>query len=71
MSFNSKNYHESGDTWVIGGTLKIADGATIIGLPQSENKATSKATSIADLKADFNSLLENLKAAGLMKADSE
>ena len=71
MSFNSKNYHESGDKWVIGGTLKIADGATLIGFPQSENQATSKATSIADLKTDFNSLLENLKTAGLMKADSE
>ncbi len=71
MSFNSKNYHESGDKWVIGGTLKIADGATLIGFPQAENQAESTATSIADLKANFNALLENLKAAGLMKADSE
>ena len=71
MSFNSKNYHESGDKWVIGGTLEIADGATLIGFPQAENQAESKATSIADLKTDFNSLLENLKTAGLMKADSE
>ena len=75
MSFNSKNYKESCDKWVIGGTLEIADGASLIGFPQAENQAEnqaeSKATSIADLKADFNSLLENLKAAGLMKADSE
>lgn len=71
MSFNSKNYKESCDKWVIGGTLEIADGATLIGFPQAENQAASKATSIADLKADFNSLLENLKAARLMKADSE
>lgn len=71
MSFNSKNYKENCDKWVIGGTLEIADGASLIGFPQAENQAESKATSIADLKADFNSLLENLKAAGLMKADSE
>lgn len=71
MSYNSKNYKESCDKWVIGGTLEITDGATLIGFPQAENQAESKATSIADLKADFNSLLENLKAAGLMKADSE
>ena len=71
MSFNSKNYHESGDKWVIGGTLEIADGATLIGFPQAENQAASKATSIADLRADFNSLLENLKTAGFMKTDSE
>ena len=71
MSFNSKNYKESCDKWVIGGTLEITDGATLIGLPQAENQAASTATSIADLKADFNSLLENLKTAGLMKADGE
>ena len=71
MSYNSKNYHESGDKWVIGGTLEITNGATLIGFPQAENQAASKATSIADLKADLNSLLENLKTAGLMKADSE
>ena len=71
MSYNSKNYRESCDKWVIGGTLEITDEATLIGFPQAENQAASKATSIADLKADFNSLLENLKTARLMKADSE
>ena len=71
MGYNSKNYRESGDKWVIGGTLEITDEATLIGFPQAENQAASKATSIADLKADFNSLLENLKTAGLMKVDSE
>ena len=71
MSFNSKNYRENSDKWVIGGTLEVADGATLIGFPQAENQAASKATSIADLKADFNSLLENLKATGLMKAERD
>ena len=71
MSFNSKNYRENSDKWVIGGTLEIADGASLIGFPQAENQAASKATSIADLKADFNFLLENLKATGLMKAEHD
>ena len=68
---NTKNYKEIGDKWVIGGTLEIADGASLIGFPQAENQSASKATSIADLKADFNSLLENLKIAGLMKAEHD
>ena len=71
MSYNSKNYRESTDKWVIGGTLEIADGASLIGFPQAKNQAASKATSNADLRADFNLLLENLKAAGFMKADSK
>ena len=71
MSFNSKNYKETCDKWVIGGTLEITDGSTLIGFPQAENQAASTATSIADLKANFNALLGSLKAAGLMKADSE
>lgn len=71
MSYNSKNYHESTDKWVIGGTLEIADGASLIGSPKAENQVASKATSNADLRADFNLLLENLKAAGLMKASVE
>ena len=71
MSYNSKNYKESTDKWVIGGTLEIAEGATLVGFPQAKNQAASKATSIADLRSDFNSLLENLKMAGLMKKDRE
>lgn len=34
------------------------------------NQAASTATSVADLKTDFNALLTKLKAAGLMKGDS-
>ena len=71
MSYNTKNYSENGDTLVIGGTLELADGATLSGFPKAENQADSTATTIADLKADFNSLLEKLKSAGLMVADSE
>ena len=71
MSYNSKNYKESTDKWVIGGTLEITDEATLVGFPQAGNQAVSKATSIADLRSDFNSLLGNLKMAGLMKKDRE
>ncbi|MFR1178837.1 MAG: Head fiber protein [Bacilli bacterium] len=71
MSYNTKNYSENGDVLIIGGNLKLADGATLSGFPTAENQADSTATTIADLKADFNSLLEKLKSAGLMVADSE
>lgn len=75
MPFNTKNYNENGDKLVIGGALEILEGASVKGissnpLPTIENQVDSTATTIADLKADFNSLLSKLKAAGLMEADS-
>lgn len=69
MSYNTKNYSENGDKLVIGGTLEVLDGAKLSGFPVAENQAPSVATTIADLKTDFNSLLEKLKAAGLMESD--
>lgn len=71
MGYNTKNYHENGDKLVIGGTLELKEEAVLSGLPKAENQEESSATTIADLKADFNSLLEKLKSAGLMIADSE
>ena len=70
MSYNTKNYQETCDKLVIGGTLEIKEGASITGFPKAENQADSTATTIADLKTDFNSLLEKLKTAGLMESDS-
>ena len=70
MSYNTKNYQETCDKLVIGGTLELKDGATLDGFPKAENQADSTATTIADLKTDFNSLLEKLKTAGLMESDS-
>ena len=70
MSYNTKNYSENGDKLVIGGTLEVLDGAELSGFPVAENQAPSVATTIADLKADFNSLLEKLKSAGLMEGDN-
>ena len=69
MSYNTKNYSENGDKLVIGGTLEVLDGAKLSGFPVAENQIASVATTIADLKTDFNSLLEKLKAAGLMESD--
>lgn len=70
MSYNIKNYTEQGgEKTVIGGTLEIKEGASVTGLPQAENQADSTATTIADLKTDFNSLLSKLKSSGLMEDD--
>ena len=70
MSYNVKNYTEQGgETTVIGGTLEIKEGALLTGFPQAENQADSTASTIADLKSDFNSLLTKLKSSGLMEDD--
>ena len=80
---NCKNYAtEGGDRLVIGGTLEVLDTATVTGLQtgyateqtagsvyQTSNQAESAATTIADLKSDFNALLLKMKDAGIMAAD--
>ena len=74
MGYNTKNYTEQGgDVTRIGGKLIIEEGGSVEGLPASpkaENQADSEATDVAGLKADFNSLLSKLKAAGLMEPDA-
>ena len=74
MSYNTKNYTEQGgEKTVIGGTLEIAEGGKVIGfeatVKQAENQDDSTASTIAELKSDFNSLILKLKEAGLMKQD--
>lgn len=70
MSYNTKNYMEQGgEKLVIGGTLEILPGASVMGLPVAENQADSIATDVAGLVTDFNALLTKLKAAGLMETD--
>ena len=74
MSYNTKNYTEQGgEKTVIGGTLEIAEGGKVVGLEsafkQAENQNESTASTIAELKSDFNSLILKLKEAGLMKED--
>ena len=81
MDYNAKNYMaQGGDRLVIGGTLEIQEGASVTGLPaaaagsagvvvMSTNQVASVATDVAALVTDFNTLLQKLKAAGIMAAD--
>ena len=69
---NVKNYAEQGgDKWVVTGNLDIAgEGKLLIqgtDFTRAATQADSAATTIADLKTDFNALLAKLKAAGLME----
>ena len=71
---NVKNYTEQGgEKTVIGGTLEIAEGGQVIGLPSDFTlaafQADSVATTIAGLVVDFNALLAKLKAAGIMASE--
>ena len=80
---NCKNYlTDGGDRLVIGGTLEVLDTATVTGMQldyatdqtagsvyQATNQSESAATTIADLKSDFNALLLKMKNAGIMAAD--
>ena len=68
---NIKNYTEQGGgRWVVNGALEIAgEGQLILGgkaIAPSAHQADSTATTIAELKTDFNALLAKLQAAGLM-----
>ena len=71
---NVKNYTaQGGERTVIGGTLEI----TAVGklnfagteLKPAEIQVDSTASTIAELKTDFNALLTKLKTAGLMLSD--
>ena len=67
-----KNYAEQGgDQWVVSGILEITGEGQLslngIPLTRAANQEDSTAATIAELKADFNSLLAKLKTAGLME----
>ena len=73
---NTKNFMaHGGNELVIGGKLTFLEGAVVEGLegvmPKAENIEDSTATTVAQLKENFNTLLAALKAAGLMEADAE
>ena len=61
------------------GGIKVGDGLSIDangvlsadGITPAENQADSEAETVAELVDDLNALLDKLKAAGLMEADSE
>ena len=81
--YNGKNYMApGGDEWVIGGKLTVAEGGAIDGMPaatttkvggvkQAEAVADSTATSVADLKTNFNALLAALRTAGILAPNAE
>ena len=71
---NVKNYTEQGgEKTVIGGTLEIAEGGQVTGLPPAFTpaafQADSVATTVEGLVTDFNALLLKLKTAGLMASE--
>lgn len=71
---NVKNYTEQGgERTVIEGTLEVtSDGKLIFEGTEfypAETQAESGATTIEELKDDFNALLQKLKQAGIMLSE--
>jgi hypothetical protein len=71
---NVKNYREQGgDRWVVNGVLEVTEeGALLLNskpLIRAEVQEDSAASTVEDLKNDFNSLLQKLKYAGLMEME--
>lgn len=82
-AYSTKNYFaHGGNELVIGGKLTFLEGAEVEGgqglfdspagesVPPLVYQADSAATTVAGLKEDFNTLLEALRAAGLMAASA-
>ena len=78
-TYNSKNYFaHGGGELVIGGKLTFLDGAEVENYPGSTSGtaasgtapyvADSEATTVANLKNDFNALLVALRTAGVLSA---
>ena len=77
-TYNSKNYMaHGGEELVIGGKLTFLDGAEVENFPGSTSSGTaggkpyvadSEATTVANLKNDFNALLAALRTAGVLSA---
>ena len=72
--YNTKNYRErGGERWVVNGVLEVTEAGVLLlnGKPliRAENQPDSTASTISDLKEDFNSLLQKLKYAGFMELE--
>ena len=76
-TYNTKNYFaHGGEQLVIGGKLTFLDGAEVENFPGSTSGtaasgtapyvADSEATTVANLKNDFNALLAALRTAGVL-----
>jgi len=65
--YTTKNYTEAGgERTVIGGVLEIKADAEVIGLPKAIFQKESSASTVKEAVADLNTLISNLKAAGIM-----
>ena len=71
----TKNFFaHGGNELVIGGKLTFLEGAEVENFPGSTSGsaapyvADSEATTVANLKTDFNTLLETLRTAGVLSA---
>lgn len=72
--YNTKNYRErGGERWVVNGVLEVTETGVLLlnGKPliRAENQADSAASTISELKEDFNLLLQKLKYAGFMELE--
>lgn len=66
----TKNYlTDGGDTLVLNGKVEIGEDAEFSGRT-ADNLEHSTATSVANLKEDFNELIDKLKKSGLMTGDT-
>ena len=78
--YNAKNYMaHGGEELVIGGKLTFLDGAEVENFPGSTASsgsggkpyvADSEATTVANLKNDFNALLTALRTAGVLSSEA-
>ncbi len=71
MDHVGKNYNtDGGDRTVIGGVLEFAEGAQVKGFPGAENLKPKSTNTAADIRADLNALILNLKNAGVIIPDA-
>lgn len=71
MSHVTKNYNtDGGDRTVIGGVLEFAEGAQVRGFPGAENMVPDTSNTAAKIRDDLNTLILNLKNAGVMIPDA-
>ena len=70
--YNAKNYTEQGgDVTHIGGQLIFEDGASMKGgLVPNQEAETPSSDTVAKVRSSLNSLITNLKNAGIMEGDS-
>ena len=72
--YNTKNYRErGGERWVVNGVLEVTEAGVLLlnGKPliRAANQLDSTASTISELKEDFNLLLQKLKYAGFMELE--